>query len=208
MTKEEASLPQPMCPHGGVGVVFGKLMDLLNRRAHKFALHRLDVQRSDRILEIGFGTGQLIGMLAKAATEGLVAGVDPSKLMVETARKRNARLITRGGVDLREGTASSLSWQDGAFDKAAALHSFQFWRDPVRDLREVARVIRPGGLLLLILRAHDKRCNTGWLSNPLSRGGDEVQATLITLAGSGFEHACMEDKVAGSQVVTAIRARG
>ncbi len=200
------STPQPMCPHGASGLVFGKLMDVLNRGAHAYALKRLSVSETDRIVEIGFGTGQLAGMLAKAARHGFVTGVDPSELMVETARARNAKYIKRGTLDLRLGTAAALPWPDADFDKAAALHSFQFWSDPLHDLAEVARVLRPGGLLVLILRAHDGSRPVDWLPNPLSRGQDEVAATIGALARTGFAAARAEGTVGSSPVVTARRA--
>jgi ubiquinone/menaquinone biosynthesis C-methylase UbiE len=179
-------------------------MDVFNRSAHKHALERLAVQPSDRILEIGFGTGQLIGMLAKAASSGFVAGVDPSPLMLSTAWKRNERWIHAGRVDLRLGTASSLAWADGTFDKATALHNFQFWSDPEHDLSEVARVLRPGGLLLLVLRTRDRRSDKHPVSNPLSREGNEGQKALAVLSRCGFEQARLEGEVGTSAVLTAI----
>ncbi len=115
-------LLQAMQPHGILGAIFGWSMDVFNRPAHKRALERLAVQPSDRILEIGFGTGQLIGMLAKAASSGFVSGVDPSALMLSTAWKRNERWIDAGRVDLRSvqdrrcdcvrGIDMKLSWED------------------------------------------------------------------------------------------------
>lgn len=56
-----------MRPQGMTGVVFGWLMDVFNRPAHKYALGGLDVGPDDRVLEIGFDTGRLSEMLAKEA---------------------------------------------------------------------------------------------------------------------------------------------
>lgn len=198
----DGHLPQAMHPHGMVGVAFGWLMDVFNREAHRYACRRLDVGPSDRILEIGFGTGKLVAMLAKAASSGLVAGVDPSPLMVNTARKRNARFIEAGTVDLRVGTASSLPWGDGTFDKAAALHSFQFWSDPERDLAEVARVLRPAGLLLLILRMRDRTDYKSPVPNPLCRGLGGVEAIQSVVSKCGFERPIIEGRVGTSVVLT------
>jgi ubiquinone/menaquinone biosynthesis C-methylase UbiE len=66
-------------------------------------------------------------MLASVAPDGFVAGVDPSKLMVETARKRNAQFIARGTVYLREGTALPLPCDDLQFDKAAVRRGKSFY---------------------------------------------------------------------------------
>ena len=202
------SVSQPMCPHGIVGRVFGKLMDLFNRPAHEFALKRLAVQENDAILEIGFGTGQLTRMLARKANKGFVAGVDPSELMVNTAHKRNTKYIKDGILDLRQGDASNLPWANSRFDKIAALHSFQFWSDPAHDLEEVARVLKPRGFLLLILRAHDGGRSWVDLPNPLSRSENEVESTIAELARHGFSNAAWEGKVGTSSIVTAVRTDG
>lgn len=69
-----AKIPQPMCPHGAVGVIVGGIVDLLNRPANRYAERRL---HGDAILEIGVGTGQLIRLLARSGTHRFVADVDP-----------------------------------------------------------------------------------------------------------------------------------
>ncbi|MGC9954472.1 MAG: class I SAM-dependent methyltransferase [Rhizomicrobium sp.] len=177
-------------------------MDRRNARAHDFALRRLDVHRTDTILEIGFGTGRLVRKIAKAAPEVLVGGVDPSELMLQTAEKRTKKFRKQGRVELRLGDASALPWPDSFFDKAAALHCFHFWNDPVHDIAEVRRVLKPGGLLLLILRAH-KKAGPKWLPNPISRSGQEIAGAFELLANSGFSETRIEGKVGSSPVLTA-----
>jgi ubiquinone/menaquinone biosynthesis C-methylase UbiE len=191
-----------MCPHGFWGGVFGWFMDRRNARAHEFALKRLDVQNTDTILEIGFGTGRLVQKLTKAAREGFVCGVDPSELMLQTAEKRTKKFRKQGRVELRLGEAAALPWVDAQFDKAAALHCFHFWNDPVHDIAEVRRVLKPGGLLLLILRAHNK-AGPKWLPNPISRSGQEIVGAFELLANSGFSETRIEGKAGFSPVLTA-----
>jgi len=168
-------------------------------------LRRLDVRPSDAVLEIGYGTGRLVRKLAKAACQGFVGGVDASALMRDKARKKTRNSRKLGRVDLKLGDASVLPWPDGQFDKAAALHCFQFWSDPVRALAEIRRVLRPGGLLLLVLRAHGKK-PPKWLPNPISRSGQEIAVTLELLAESGFCETRLEGKAGSSPVITARKA--
>ncbi|HEY0283614.1 MAG TPA: class I SAM-dependent methyltransferase [Rhizomicrobium sp.] len=198
-------IPQPMRPHGFWGRVFCWFMDRRNARAHAFALKRLDMQKNDILLEIGFGTGRLARKLAKAAHEGFVGGVDPSELMLRTAEKRTKKFRKAGRVELKLGDASALPWPDGSFDKAAALHCFHFWKDPAHDIAEVRRVLKPGGLLLLILRAH-KKAGPKWLPNAISRSGQEIAGTLQLLANNGFGQTRIEGKAGSSAVLTAIKA--
>jgi ubiquinone/menaquinone biosynthesis C-methylase UbiE len=198
-------MPQSMRPHGFWGGVFGWFMDRRNARAHAFALERLDVQQTDAILEIGFGTGRLVRKVAKQAREAFVCGVDPSELMLQTAERRTKKFRKQGRVELKLGEAAALPWADAQFDKAAALHCFHFWSDPVHDIAEVRRVLKPGGLLLLILRGH-KKAGPKWLPNPISRSGQEIAGAFQLLANSGFGETRIEGKAGSSPVLTARKA--
>lgn len=196
-----ARLPQPMRPAGLVGRFFGWTMDVANASAFRAALAEARPGIGDRLLEIGFGTGAMVKRLLSAPQLGLVAGVDPSPLMVSTARQRNRAAVMTGRADLREGTASLLPWPDAHFDTALALHSFQFWADPAGDLAEVRRVLRPAGRLILVLRAHGQRPPT-WLPNPISRCGDEIAGTMAALSQSNFTQVTHRGMVGSSAIVT------
>ncbi len=198
----DSKIPQPMRPHGFWGVVFGWFMDRRNARAHDFALRRLDVQKTDAILEIGFGTGRLLRKIAKRALEGLICGVDPSELMLHKAEKRTKKFRKKGHVELKLGEAAALPWADAQFDKVAALHCFHFWNNPAHDIAEVHRVLKPSGLLLLILRAH-KKAGPKWLPNPISRSGQEIAGAFELLANNGFGETRIEGKIGSSPVLTA-----
>ena len=199
---ETRKIRQAMCPHGFWGGMFAWFMDRSNARAQNFAFKRLDVQPTDRILEIGFGTGRLAKKLAKAARDGFVGGVDPSELMLHKAEKRTRKFRKKGSVELKLGEASALPWPDAHFDKVAALHCFQFWADPAHDIAEVRRVLKPDGLLVLILRVHKKK-GPKWLPNPISRSGQDIAGAFEALANGGFTAVRIEGKAGSSAVLTA-----
>src|SRR6478736_10221504 len=104
----------------------------------------LDVGPNDNVLEVGFGPGVVIQRLSKRASAGHVAGIDPSREMVEQARARNTTAIQNGRVDLRRGSVISLPFDDNNFDKALAINSMQVWPDPAVGLREMRRVMKSG----------------------------------------------------------------
>lgn len=183
-----------------MGVVFGWLMAWSNGPAYKHAAKLLDPQAEDWILETGFGTGHLAARLARITTRGMVCGVDPSDLMVKTAQRRVAGLR----ADLRKGTADRLPWPDAKFDKAAALHNFQFWPDPARGLAEVRRVLKPGGPFLILLRDHEGK-QLKDLPNPISRTGREAEGTLAALRDAGFKDVARLDDFDEAPVVLARR---
>ncbi len=103
----------------------------------------------ERVLEIGFGPGVTIARLATQVGGGSVAGIDASAVMVAQARRRNAAAIGRGQVDLRHGLVELLPFADGEFDRALAVNSQHHWPRPVANLREVRRVLKPGGVMVI-----------------------------------------------------------
>jgi SAM-dependent methyltransferase len=192
------NLPQPMRPSGFVGRIFGLLMDYSNAATFRAARERLALKHGENVVEIGFGTGKLASLLAADVGQDHIAGVDPSPLMVATARRRNP------GSDLREGNASRLPWPDAHFDAAVALHCWQFWDDPAHSLHEIRRVMKPNARLVMILRDHSKaQAKLGWLPNPLSRSGDETANLLVALAAVGFEAVRRDGRVGSSDIVIA-----
>jgi ubiquinone/menaquinone biosynthesis C-methylase UbiE len=83
------------------------------------------------------------------APGGRVVGIDFSPTMLAQAARRNAAAIAAGQVELRVDDARSLPYPDETFDKAFATNVVYFWNDPAAALREVRRVIKPGGTLAL-----------------------------------------------------------
>ncbi len=114
------------------------------------ALALLAAAPEDDILELGCGSGRLLFRLAARARRGHVVGIDPSPLMVQHARHRNRSWIHAGRAEVSQGGSADLSaFPDGSFDHVLGVHVVCFWRQPLRDLAEVRRVLRPGGRLLL-----------------------------------------------------------
>ncbi|MBB3232774.1 class I SAM-dependent methyltransferase [Halomonas stenophila] len=137
------------CPQGVLGSLGGTLMARMNRRMAQRASELLDIQPSDKTLEVGFGPGVGIQLLARAVASGWIAGIDPSEKMLEQARTRNAADIRAGRVELRRGAADALPYEDATFDGVMAINSLQVWPDAVAGLREARRVLRPGGRVVL-----------------------------------------------------------
>lgn len=89
-------------PTGFLGRLGGIIMARTNQRIAQRAIELLDVQPSDKVLEIGFGLGVGIKLLASSASSGWVAGIDPSEEMVEQARARNANALELAGLSFGE----------------------------------------------------------------------------------------------------------
>ena len=147
---------QYLRPSGAIGRRIGEEMARDHIPENLWTVARLRPQAIDRILEIGFGPGIAIEALLERVTAGWVAGIDFSELMVSEARRRNGAAIEAGRADLRYGDAAELPFEDGAFDKAFSVHAVYFWPRPLDVLREVWRVLRPGGLLVITMLPKDR----------------------------------------------------
>jgi len=161
-------------------------MEKINERAYREALNLLHPLQSERVLEIGYGTGRFVELLLRACNSCYIAGVDPTSTMVRVANSRRAIAANTDRLDLRCGDASALPWTNDSFDAIVAIHSFQFWSDPARALDEIRRVLKTSGRIVLILRDHAKRA-PAWLPNPISRSGAEVKAAANLLVRHGFD---------------------
>lgn len=143
---------QSACPSGLLGRLIGHVMARETVTANETALELLELAPADHVLEVGFGHGATIARVAAAVSGGLVAGVDPSAEMCRMAARRNRRAVARGKVDLRQAPVEALPYPDGAFDKVLAVHTLYFWPDLVSPFREIARVLKVGGRLVLAHR--------------------------------------------------------
>lgn len=112
----------------------------------------LGIDGSDHILDVGCGHGRGLAELAARAGGGRIVGADSSELMVEIATQRNRPLIESGRVDVVPATAESLPFPDGFFDKVVCVYVLYFWNDLDASLREITRVLKPGGRLGLLFR--------------------------------------------------------
>ncbi|HSS06376.1 MAG TPA: class I SAM-dependent methyltransferase [Rhodanobacteraceae bacterium] len=136
-------------PTGLLGRMAGMMMASGNRRAVEWTVSLLDIEPVDHVLEVGFGPGVGIEHAVRRATSGRVFGIDRSPTMVEVARRRNRDEIAGGRVDLREGDATHLPYANESFDKAFSVHCIYFWKEPIRTLEELRRVLVPGGRLAI-----------------------------------------------------------
>lgn len=157
-------------PKGALGRLGGIIMARLNRKVAAWSIGLLDVRPDDSVLEVGFGPGVGIAILAAAVTTGRIAGVDSSREMIAQAMARNANAIERGRVDLRCGSAESLPFEDGTFDEALAINSMQVWRDPIAGLREIRRVLKAGGRVALAFTRHSGQSRAGLVERLTAAG--------------------------------------
>ncbi len=139
-------------PRGPLGRLGGMIMARSTGPRNAWILSLLDIHGDDRILEVGFGPGVVIQSLAARATEGVIAGIDTSPLMVQQASRRNAQAIRDGRVHLQQGSALALPFEDASFTTAFSINSVQLWPDSFAGAKEMQRVLKPRGLIAIALQ--------------------------------------------------------
>lgn len=139
---------QYACPEGDVGRALGRYMSTLNRPLYKEAICKLDPEAHGRVLEIGFGDGGLIHMLAGPPLSLSYVGIDVSHTMVDEATARNCGLVNAGRASFHVGNVTAIPWSN-AFDYALAINSIYFWLSALEGLRQIRRALRSGGVLVL-----------------------------------------------------------
>lgn len=137
------------CPQGMIGSIAGEVMVRQHEEETAWTVLVADVQPTDSVLEIGFGAGKAIALLAEKTLSGSVAGIDLSATMVKRARARNRRAVRAGRVTLQQGDAAHLPFVEQQFDKVISIHTFYFWSEPPVILAEIFRVLKPGGMCFI-----------------------------------------------------------
>ncbi len=134
-----------------------------------------------RLLDIGTGTGRVLELLAPRISQGI--GVDASKAMLALARARLAR-PGLGHCSVRLADMYRLPFADASFDLAVMQMVLHYAEDPPGVLAEAARVLRPGGRLIVIdLASHGREELLSRLAHRWPGFSDDAMKALLTSAG-------------------------
>jgi SAM-dependent methyltransferase len=150
------------------GRLFLRSMNLSHAGLTNWGLTHASIQLLDTILDVGCGGGRTIDTMAKAASQGRVFGVDYSATSVGVARRVNAAAIDAGRVCVQQGSVSALPFAAATFDLVTAVETHYYWPDLLSDLREIRRVLKPDGRVVLIAEAYRGR-RADWLYRPAMR---------------------------------------
>ncbi len=144
-------------PNGKLGRMIARGMNKGHAKLAKWGVLNFSIEPHYTILDIGCGGGGNIKRFAKIITEGKVYGIDYSETAVYVSMKVNKKYIEEGIVEIYQGSVSALTFKDDYFDLVTGFEASYFWPDLIRDLKEIYRVLKPNGHLILV--------NEGYISN-------------------------------------------
>jgi len=147
-------LAQCQKPRGLLGRLILSLMNASHSKVTDWGLAHISIKQHDVILDVGCGGGRTVTKLAAVATQGKVYGVDYSEDAVVVSQKTNAATIRAGRVEIRHGSVSQLPFSDNMFDLVTAVETHFWWPDLQGGVREILRVLKPGGQLILIAEVY------------------------------------------------------
>ena len=141
-------------PTGWLGRYTLWRMNSYHSKLTDWGLHHISIEKHNTILDVGCGGGRTVSKMAAIATQGKVYGIDHSNESVAAAKRTNARWINLGRVELRHGSVSQLPFSDDVFDLVTAVETHFFWPNLAADMREVWRVLKPGGTLIIVAEVY------------------------------------------------------
>lgn len=134
-------------------------MNSRHSKVTDWGLSHISIDEHSTILDVGCGGGRTVNKLAAIAFQGKVYGVDFSKESVAFASRLNKQWIDTGRVKIREASVSQLPFSADVFNVVTAVETHFWWPDLASDMREILRVLKPGGALVIIAEVY-KGANT------------------------------------------------
>jgi len=173
------------CPAGDAGRDMILRMNREHGPLRAWGFAHIPVGRS--VLDVGCGAGVALHELAEQYPDADLTGCDISPLAVETATALNEPLVNAGRMRFLRCGVPDLPFDDGAFDTVFSVESLYFWRDQLAGLREIRRVLAPGGHFMTALEMVGGMMNERQLAimkhlNMVCPTRDEL-ADLLTEAG-------------------------
>jgi len=141
--------------------VYDFIFDWIFAPGRAAAVQELALKSGETVLEVGIGTGLNLPLYPPSCR---LTGVDLSQEMLDKAVER-AQKLAMPTLVLKVLHATSVGFSDSEFDKAVATYTISAVPDPVAVLREMKRVVKPGGLLVILNHFRSERRVAGWLED-------------------------------------------
>jgi ubiquinone/menaquinone biosynthesis C-methylase UbiE len=140
------------------GIFAGKVGNEMNKTngfLYDFTIEAMQLTDNESILEIGFGNGKFFDKIFSTANNLKISGLDFSTEMVKVATSNNPSTSNSGKLTLRLGSSDKIPFADNSFDKVFCINVIYFWEQPADHLKEIYRVLKPGGTFYTSIRTKE-----------------------------------------------------
>jgi len=167
-------------------------------------LEKMQLAPTDNVLDVGCGSGWLSRRLAQLLPEGSVVGMDISDEMIRIARRNS---VEHDNLLYMTGEVAEIPWQASFFTHAISVESSYYWPDPRSGVKEIFRVLRPGGTTWILINYYrdNPHCHQwgGLLAVPTQLLSAEEWAGLFRAAGfAGVAYERIPDPSPSPEVYT------
>lgn len=157
ITTEELKMiaSQLGCPEGEQGIKTAEKMAVNNAYMTESSINFLELEDNEVVLEIGPGNASHLKEILSCAKGLKYVGLDISQTMLDEAEKINQDAVKKGTASFALTDGSSIPFPNHFFNKIFTVNTVYFWKDPIAYLREIHRVMRPGGVFCLTFADKD-----------------------------------------------------
>ncbi|MCQ2591012.1 MAG: class I SAM-dependent methyltransferase [Treponema sp.] len=181
-------------PRGIIGFICCKCMNIINKKMYKKTVSMLNLNKNQKLLDIGYGNGYLLKLAYKKFCCKLF-GIDISEDMKTLAEKRNKKALKDKCLNLKVGDCCNLKFDDNTFDAVSSINTVYFWSDTVKGLSEIRRCLVDGGCFINAVYTKE------WLSRTkmAEKGFKKFEPEQLIQFGkqAGFENIEVIDIVKG-----------
>jgi trans-aconitate methyltransferase len=114
-----------------------------------WAVNTLEIEPSDRLLEIGCGHGAAVSLICGQLTDGTITALDRSETMIRAAASRNLGHASAGKARFHTAELDKTNWGPERFNKIFAVNVNLFWMKPAKELNIIRTLLLPGGSVYL-----------------------------------------------------------
>jgi arsenite methyltransferase len=167
----------------------GESMEKGHRPVGEQAIELMQIPPGARVLDVGCGSGWASRLIAQKANNGRVVGIDISDEMVKVSCDSSTSV---SNIEYRVASAEKLPFADREFSHAFSMESLYYYEDMLSALKEIARVLEPGGLFVCVVDLYEEnRPSHQWiqqLSVPVQLLSTAQYRSLLEQAGFGDVH--------------------
>ena len=185
-------------PHGFVGKICCIIMNVINKAMYRNAVALMQIEDNDKVLDIGYGNGYLLQLIYKKYKVDMY-GIDISEDMRVQATNRNRQAASNGQLHLQLGDCCSLLYEDNMFSNITSVNTVYFWKDTIKGLSEIKRVLKPGKSFYNVVYTKE------WLDtlSYTKKGFKKFEAKQLVELGiqAGFDKVDVKDIIKGKSFV-------